>query len=296
MSKVFVLAETEQAARELCAGARTFGDTVVLANVGVPAVLGVADKVLHIDVPADNVVDDAYVALNRAFDAEEAQVVLAEPTVHVLSLVGRLAAHVGAAAITGATSFADDVASSMYFGGTGTRGARPTSEVKVYTIAPGTFDAAEARGTDAVEEVAFEAPVRAVKRIAFEPREASSVDLGAADAVVACGRGFQSHDDLQLAYDLAAKLGAEVGCSRPLAEGEGWFPREAYIGVSGQFVSPRVYVAAGVSGQMQHMVGCTGAGIVVAVNKDKNAPVFDQCDYGIAGDIKTVLPVLTAVL
>lgn len=296
MSKVFVLAETEQAARELCAGARTFGDTVVLANVGVPAVLGIADKVLHIDVPEDNVVDDAYVTLNRAFDAESAQVVLAEPTTHVLSLVGRLAAHVGAAAITGATSFAGDVASSMYFGGTGTRAARPTSEVKVYTVAAKTFDAVGARGTDAVEEVAFEVPACAVKRVAFEPREASSVDLGEADAVVACGRGFQSRDDLQLAYDLAAKLGAEVGCSRPLAEGEGWFPREAYIGVSGQFVSPRVYVAAGVSGQMQHMVGCTGAGIVVAVNKDKNAPVFDQCDYGIVGDIKTVLPVLTAAL
>lgn len=113
---------------------------------------------------------------------------------------------------------------------------------------------------------------------------------------MACGRGFGSEEDLQLARDLAAKLGAELACSRPLAEGVDWFPREAYVGVSGAVVSPKVYVAVGISGQMQHMVGCNGADVIVAVNKDKNAPVFKACDYGFVGDLKTVLPALTAAL
>ncbi len=122
------------------------------------------------------------------------------------------------------------------------------------------------------------------------------VDLAKADAVVSAGRGFAEKADLDLAYALADKLGAAVGCSRPLAEGVDWFPHEAYIGVSGQVIAPKVFLAAGISGQMQHMVGCNRSGAVFAVNKDKNAPIFKQCDYGLVGDLKTVLPAVVAAL
>ncbi|ANE22524.1 electron transfer flavoprotein subunit alpha [Denitrobacterium detoxificans] len=296
MAKAFVIAETENGARELCAGARSIADGVVLCIAGAPAVTGVADSCVHIDVPAGNVVDDAYASVIKAFDASGADVVLAEQTLHALSLVGRLAAAKGAAAIAGVTELDGDVASSMYFGGTGVRTAKPATDVKIYTVVAGTFDAAAATGTDAVEEVAFEAPAAAVVKTGSEALPPASVDLAGADAVVACGRGFQAEEDLQFARDLAAKIGAEVGCSRPLSEGVTWFPREAYVGVSGQMISPKIYFAIGVSGQMQHMVGCAGAGTVVAINKDKNAPVFKQCDYGFVGDLKMVLPELTAAL
>ena len=96
--------------------------------------------------------------------------------------------------------------------------------------------------------------------------------------------------------DLAAKIGAEMACTRPLAEGSGWMPTESYIGVSGQMLSPKVYVGIGTSGQMQHMVGVNRAGAIFAVNKDKNAPIFKQCDYGLVGDLNTVLPALSAAL
>ena len=99
--------------------------------------------------------------------------------------------------------------------------------------------------------------------------------------MVAGGRGFAEEADLQLMRDVAAKLGGECGCSRPLAEGVDWMPREAYIGISGQ---------------MQHMVGVNRAGTMFAVNKDKNAPIFKQCDYGLVGDLKDVLPRLAAAL
>ena len=96
--------------------------------------------------------------------------------------------------------------------------------------------------------------------------------------------------------DVAAKLGGECGCSRPLAEGVDWMPREAYIGVSGMMLAPKMYLGIGISGQMQHMVGVNHAGTMFAVNKDKNAPIFKQCDYGLVGDLKDVLPKLAAAL
>ncbi len=295
MSKAFVIAETENGARELCAGARKLADEVVLVTVGAP-VAGAADKSFHIDVPAGNIADDAYVTVNKIYDAEGGDVVLGEQTLRALSLVGRLAAKLGAAAITGVSAVEGGVATSMYFGGTGVRQAKAAGDVAVYTFGAGVFDAAEATGTDAVEEAAFEAPENAVAKTGSEALPPSDVNLAGADAIVACGRGFGSEEDLQLARDLAAKLGAELACSRPLAEGVDWFPREAYVGVSGAVVSPKVYVAVGISGQMQHMVGCNGADVIVAVNKDKNAPVFKACDYGFVGDLKTVLPALTAAL
>ena len=293
--KAFVIAENEGAARELCAGARTVADSVVLCVVGAPAITGIADVCVHIDVPAGNVADDAYLSVKSAYDAQGADCIIAENALRPLSLVGRLTAALGTAAIAGATEISGAQASSMYFGGTGIRTAKAEG-IPAFIVGGGVFDGSAATGTDAVEEVAFQAPASAITKKGEEALPKADVNLAAADAIVACGRGFGSEDDLQLARDLAAKLGAEVGCSRPLAEGVDWFPKEAYIGVSGAVVSPKTYIACGISGQMQHMVGCNGSEVVIAVNKDKNAPIFKQCDYGFIGDLNTALPALTAAL
>ena len=95
---------------------------------------------------------------------------------------------------------------------------------------------------------------------------------------------------------LAQKMGAELACSRPIAEGEKWMPKNRYPGVSGVVVKPEVYVACGISGQVQHMVGVNEARVIIAVNKDKNAPIFKHCDYGIVGDLNKVVPALTQLL
>ena len=102
---------------------------------------------------------------------------------------------------------------------------------------------------------------------------------------MSAGRGFAAEEDLQKARDLAAKLGGAIACSRPLTEGVNWLPTELYVGVSGITVTPKLYIAAGISGQMQHMVGANRSATVIAVNKDKNAPIFKQCDFGIVGDL-----------
>lgn len=123
-----------------------------------------------------------------------------------------------------------------------------------------------------------------------------SVELSKAKCVVGIGRGLVAQNDLTLIQSLARGLNAEVGCSRPIAEGEHWLGRERYIGISGVMLTCEVYLALGISGQIQHMVGVNGAKLVIAINKDKNAPVFQTADYGIVGDLYTVVPMLIETL
>ena len=293
--KACVIAETSAAARALCAGARGMADEVVLIAPGVEALTGVADKAVHIDVPSGNAIDDAYASVNSVVDAEAPGIVLVEPTRSMKVLAGRLAAHLGTAAITDVIEFEGDLATTMYFGGVGQRKSK-ASGTAIYTVGAGVFDEASASGTDAVEEAPFAAPARALRVTGTKDLPKSDVDLAAAGVVVAGGRGFAEEADLQLMRDVAAKLGGECGCSRPLAEGVDWMPREAYIGVSGMMLAPKVYLGIGISGQMQNMVGVNRAGTMFAVNKDKNAPIFKQCDYGLVGDLKDVLPKLAAAL
>ena len=293
--KALVIAERDDAARELAAGARTLADEVVLVTLGAtPA--GVADITLVVNVPAGAVADDAYATVQGIFDAEAPAVVLAEPTRHVKSVLGRLAAAAGASVITDVVELTDAGAKSLYFGGVGERVRKSAGDVAFYTVAAGTFDGAAATGTDAVEEVAWVAPAVALELVSSREREKGGTDLFKADAVVAAGRGFAAESEGVGGRDRFANSDGRQAGTRPLTEGGDMMPSGTYVGVSGLVLTPKVYVACGISGQMQHMVGCNRSGAVFAINKDKNAPIFKQCDYGLVGDLNEVLPALVAAL
>ncbi len=119
-----------------------------------------------------------------------------------------------------------------------------------------------------------------------------TVDLAAAEIIVAVGRGIKEPENIPLAEKLAQALGGELGASRPICD-NGWLPMERQIGSSGQTVSPKLYVAVGISGAIQHLVGMKGSRTVVAINKDANAPIFEVADYGIVGNLFEVVPALT---
>ena len=121
------------------------------------------------------------------------------------------------------------------------------------------------------------------------------VDLSAADVVVAVGRGIGDKEKMGIVEELAAALGAEIGASRPVIDSE-WLPRDRQIGSSGQTVAPKLYVAVGISGAIQHLVGMKGSQVVVAINKDAGAPIFSVAHYGIVGDLHEVVPALTAAI
>lgn len=127
-------------------------------------------------------------------------------------------------------------------------------------------------------------------------REAKqAVDLTQAERIVSVGRGIKSQEHIALAQKLAAALGAELAASRPICD-NGWLPMDRQIGSSGQTVAPKLYVALGISGAIQHLVGMKGARTIVAINKDAEAPIFEIADYGIVGDLFEIVPALVAEL
>ncbi len=122
-----------------------------------------------------------------------------------------------------------------------------------------------------------------------------TIDLTSAPLIVSVGRGIKERENLPLVEALATAMGAELAASRPICD-NGWLPMERQVGSSGQSVSPKVYIAVGISGAIQHLVGMKGSKAVVAINKDENAPIFEVADYGIVGDLFEVVPALTAAV
>jgi electron transfer flavoprotein alpha subunit len=148
-----------------------------------------------------------------------------------------------------------------------------------------------AKGTAAVETIDVNVgDIRMTPEEPFQEAKAS-VDLTKSEIIVAIGRGIKSQENIAVAQQLADVLGADLAASRPICDSE-WLPIDRQIGSSGQTVAPKVYIALGISGAIQHMVGMKNAGTIVAVNKDAEAPIFDIADYGIVGDLFEAVPVM----
>src|SRR6202034_2843361 len=124
---------------------------------------------------------------------------------------------------------------------------------------------------------------------------ARAVDLTSADIIVSVGRGIKEKDNIPIVEELAKALGAELAASRPICD-SGWLPMERQVGSSGQTVSPKMYLAVGISGAIQHLVGMKGSKTVIAINKDENAPIFEVADYGVAADLFEIVPALTQAI
>jgi len=172
-----------------------------------------------------------------------------------------------------------------------------SSERRVIAVMPHAFKPGErGEGKGAVKE--FESPALTPKSRIIERREKKGehVNLEDAKIIVGMGKGFAKPDDLELARDLASLLKAELGCTRPLAVDYKWLSEDRSIGLSSKKVAPELYIAVGISGQIQHTVGVMQARTIVAINKSEDAPIFSASDYGIVGDLYKVLPRLTEEL
>ena len=186
----------------------------------------------------------------------------------------------------------------MFLGGKTVATEIPATDLVIATFPGRLFEPlpADAGAKGDVKKLSATIREPKVKVVSKKPRKGSGVDLEAATVVVGAGRGFKTKDDLKLAFDLAQTLGGQVGCSRPLATDLGWLTDEYWIGLSGKEVKPKVYVAAGISGQIQHTTGIRNSKLIVAVNSNKDAPIFKMADYGIVGDLYKVLPALDAAI
>lgn len=293
--KTMVLAYNADQMRALCAIARTCGSSVEAIAIGDELRdAAVADKVWYL---ADqNVMFEDYTdSIAALIEAEKPELVLIEQCIRLRVVAGRLGAILGTSAMDSVQEFtADATVKHIVYGGAAVREERVTTPIALLLLDAAQYDAGEPSGACEVAEFAFVAPATSIIRTAVEDLPVSDTNLAAADRVVGIGRGIGAEEDLAMVREFAAAVKAEVGCTRPVAEEEKWLPREAYIGVSGITLSPSVYFAIGLSGQVQHMIGVNRADKIVAVNKDKNAMIFSKCDLGIVGDLYKVLPAVTA--
>lgn len=274
--------------------ARELGGPVHVIAVGARAeACGDVDTAVAVDLP-DGVPPEALAAGVASLVPQDAPVVLVPDQSTDRVLAGAIGARLRAHVLKAPVEVDPEAVTVNRYGGIVSQTIALDAPT-VILVAPGE----EAVGLPAsIRRTDETAPVPATgdRVLSREPAPVVSTDVQVAKRVVAVGRGFRSKEDLALAQDLADAIGAALVCSRPLAEGLDWMPKQTYVGVSGLHLSPEVYIAVGVSGQLQHMAGCAGARRVVAINTDEKAPVFTQADYGVVGDLYEVLPALTAAL
>lgn len=264
---------------------RAVGGSVVAVTVGGTPVAGV-DRIVDVPLAEGVPAEAAAPAVAAAVAAEAGDVVLAANKPAERVLAGAVAARLGAPYLHGLKKIGQGSADLSRFGGIALETVSFDTAV-VAVLDGGAVPEGEAPAAEAASGEYYEATVTGQDKV-----DVSSANLGSAKRIVAAGRGFKAEEDLKLAEDLAAAIGAELACSRPLAEGADWMSADRYIGVSGQSVAPDLYIAVGISGQIQHTVGMVDSKVVVAVNNDDKAPIFEGADYGIVADLYEALPAI----
>ena len=309
MGALLVYSEHRDTALELVAQGRELGAALGLevcgAALGAEPAASAADlgaygaaRIFVCDDPAfDGLpVDVLAGALAQIVAEAGATVVLLGSTRRGRELAGRLAQKLEAGAVTDANSLTVEdgglVASRYNLGGATVQRETVDTPVAVFAVMPRTFEAgAPVAGAGEIVAPRLTLQESRVTVVDRRPREGQAVDLAAAERIVGVGRGLARREDVTLGERLAAACGAELACTKSLADFER-LPEDRVVGLSGAKTKPELYLAVGISGQIQHTVGVSSARVVAAVNKDKEAPVFALADYGIVGDLYKVVPLL----
>lgn len=287
LEKVLVIASGENEIAELTTAADALGTTTLLLTMNKDA--RGADTIYCFEQAGS--IAHCLSAMAQLAQAEQPQLILAESTKDGRLAAGYLAAALGTSPLPEAASLSvtDNAVETtrLVYGGSAVKTER-ASFPAVVVLGAGVFEAKTISRGDTV--IPMEGKTGGLTLKEVKENAAQSVNLASAKRVVGVGRGLGTVENVPLAEKLASLLGAEIGCTRPVSEEEHWYTKDRYIGVSGCMIKPALYLAIGISGQIQHMVGVNQSNVVFAVNKDENAPIFKQADYGIVGDVSTLLP------
>jgi len=265
-----------------------------------------ADKVFSISDPTLKTfqVDTYTDGLTALATEHKPDVLLIGATRSGLELAPRLAERLKTGCVTEATRLEPDAEKNyilidrVTMGGNLAETQISRSKPQIATIPKGLFSALPADTSRKGEAIKVEPKIKppSTKLIETKPKPAKGVKLVDAPVIVSFGRGVRKKEDIPLIEQFAQAVGGVVGCSRPIAEDLRWLPEEQYIGLSGQKVSPKLYFALGISGQIQHLTGIRNSRIIVAVNNDPKAPIFEFSDYGIVADLYQLIPAFTEAM
>ena len=256
-------------------------------------------KVVRIEHPllAAYTADGFTLALQQFFATEKPDYMVFPHTYQVRDYAPKLATRLGQTLIGDVTAIADGpLFTRQLMQGRLNGSYRHTGKGPcIVSVQAGAFRADEAQA--GAVAISLFSPSIEPSQIRTKPSErfrsaAQTVDLGSAQLIVGVGRGIKDAANIPMVQELAIALGAELGASRPICD-NGWLSMERQIGSSGQTIAPKLYVALGISGAIQHLVGIKGSQCIVAINKDPGAPIFEAADYGIAGDLMEFVPALT---
>ncbi len=292
--KALVIAFDKGSALELIGGAKGFCEKTSLVTFSETAAVS-ADTAYVLK--AESPVCCAE-ALRGILAEEDADMVLAQQSVDGRFLSAVAAAQLQTSVLADcAELFSQDgkiFSRRMSYGGSAFQTECPKGKI-VACVCGGIFESA---AETACPDIRYPEPVpcEGITLCGRTEKEVQHVNLSAAKKVVGVGRGIGSRENLRLAEELAESIGAELACTRPISEEEGWMARERYVGVSGLMIKPALYISLGISGQIQHTVGINQSGLIISINKDKAAPMFKQSDYGIVGDLNEIVPKLIALL
>ena len=290
MERIFVFANEAGSVAELTSGAKASGASVALVTSG--KTYGCADEVFAY--PEEVSLVSVLSAVSELIVSQKPQLLLCESGSDGRLLAGYTAAKLGVSPLCDVMSLsctADAVETTrLVYGGSAVK-TEQCAFPAVAIVCAGTFEASDAAAEPQVTQINCSGSC-SVELAGTSAVEASTVNLAAAKRVVGVGRGLASADNIPAAEKLAAALGAEIGCTRPVAEEEHWYSKDRYIGVSGVMIKPNFYLAIGISGQIQHMVGVNQTNVICAINKDENSPIIKQADYTLIGDVNAVLPAI----
>ena len=252
-------------------------------------------------VPGDSFTSERAVdALEKIYRQAQNPLILIGATKRGREIAPRLATRLEIGCISDALKLELDGESAradrLVWGGNAIATVSASGDSTVITIPPRANERASGTSSPKIVEIKLELKTERVKITGRKERSRGQVNMKDADVIVSAGRGFKKKEDLALLDGLASVLNGVVGASRPLTSDLGWMPEDRQVGLSGTTVKPKLYIAVGISGQIQHLTGMRDSKVVVAINSDKNAPIFQECDYGIVGDLYAVIPELEKAL
>jgi electron transfer flavoprotein alpha subunit len=303
---IFVFSEDNETSFEILAEARKLVD---ISKSKLAAISLDGDKEDYIACGADIVFstniepheDSVVEGICVLIDKYKPETLLIGSTRFGREIAPRIGQRFGTGCVTDCINFSKDnedlIVKRLVLGGRFIATQRFRRKPQIVTVPPGRFEKnIDKSRKGEIIKISYEPSRIRVQVMETKKKSPQEIRIEEADIIVSAGRGIKKKEDLKLIETLANVLGGAMGCSRSIAADLKWLPEEHWVGLSGHKVNPRLYIAIGISGQVQHIAGIRDSMTIIAINKDPNAPIFKSCDYGIVGDLYEIVPKLTEIL